>query len=414
MPDQDGSASIGLPELPAPYATPSAMNFATVVGWPDRITPTAAPGFTVSRWAGGLDYPRWFHLLPNGDVLVAEARSVLLPGHDPRAPEVEGMIRARALGKSANRITLLRDADGDGVAEFRTAFLDGLDRPFGMALLGDRLYVAATAGVWVFSYRSGQTKLDGPGKKILDLPAGGYNNHWTRNIAVGPGGKKLYVTVGSASNVGEFGLAEEERRAAILEIDPDGGNERIFAWGLRNPVGLDWEPTTGAMWTAVNERDELGDELVPDYMTQVREGGFYGWPYAYFGQIEDPRLAGRRPDLVARSIAPDFALGSHTASLGLLFYRGAGFPDRFRGGVFVSQHGSWNRAELSGYKVVFIPFADGRPAGGMEDFLTGFICADDPDKVYGRPCGLLVLADGSLLVADDAADVIWRVQATGA
>jgi glucose/arabinose dehydrogenase len=322
------------------------------------------------------------------------------------------MIRARAIGESANRITLLRDADGDGVAEFRTTFLDGLDRPFGMALLGERFYVANTDGVLVFPYQSGQTKLEGPGRKILDLPAGGYNNHWTRNIAVGPDGKKLYVTVGSASNVGEYGMAEEERRAAILEIDPDGGNERIFAWGLRNPVGLDWEPETDTLWTAVNERDELGDELVPDYMTRVHEGGFYGWPYTYFGQIEDPRLAGRRPDLVKTSIAPDFALGSHTASLGLLFYRGNSFPDHFRGGAFVGQHGSWNRAELSGYKVVFVPFTAGRPSG-MEDFLTGFICADDPNKVYGRPCGLVVLPDGSLLVADDAADVIWRIQASG-
>ena len=401
------------PTLPAPYATPSATNFASVVGWPEGVTPKAPPGFTVSRWAGGLDYPRWFHLLPNGDVLVSEARSVLLPRHDLRSPDVEGAIRARALGQSANRITLLRDADNGGAAEFQTTFLDGLDRPFGMALLGDRFYVGATDGVFVFLYRAGQTRLDGPGEKILDLPAGGYNNHWTRNIVAAPDGKKLYVTVGSASNVGEHGMAEEERRACILEIDPDGGNQRIFAGGLRNPVGLDWEPGTGAMWTAVNERDELGDELVPDYMTSVCDGGFYGWPYAYFGQIEDPRLAGRRPDLVEASITPDLALGSHTASLGLLFYRGASFPDRFRGGAFVGQHGSWNRAELSGYKVGFVPFADGRPSGAMEDFLTGFVCADDPRQVYGRPCGLAVLADGSLLVADDAADTIWRVQVAG-
>lgn len=401
------------PVLPAPYATSSATNFASVVGWPDGLTPKAPPGFTVNRWANGLDYPRWFHLLPNGDVLVSEARSVLLPRHDRRAPEIDGAIRARALGKSANCITLLRGADSEGVAEFQTTFLDGLYRPFGMALLDDRFYVGATDGVFVFPYRSGQTKLDGLGQKILDLPAGGYNNHWTRNIVVGPGGKKLYVTVGSASNVGEYGMAEEERRACILKIDPDGSNERTYASGLRNPVGLDWEPSTGAMWTAVNERDELGDELVPDYMTSVRDDGFYGWPHAYFGQIEDPRLAGRRPDLVETSIMPDLTLGSHTASLGLLFYRGGSFPDRFQGGAFVGQHGSWNRAELSGYKVVFVPFKDGRPGGVMEDFLTGFICADDPSKVYGRPCGLAVLSDGSLLVADDAADTIWRVQATG-
>ena len=308
--DQTSSLSSALAAaLPAPYATPSAMNFASVVGWPEGLTPTAPDGFSVSRWADGLDYPRWFYLLPNGDVLVAEARSVLLPSHDRQDPGTDGMIRSRALGTSANRITLLRDADGDGLADFRTTFLEGLDRPFGMALLGDRFYVGATDGVFVYTYQSGQTRLEGPGEKILELPAGGYNNHWTRNIVVGRGGKKLYITVGSASNVGEYGEAEEVRRAAILEIDPDGTHERTFASGLRNPVGLDWEPVTGAMWTAVNERDELGDELVPDYMTSVQDGGFYGWPYAYFGQIEDPRLAGRRPDLVAQVDRPGRCAG---------------------------------------------------------------------------------------------------------
>ncbi|WP_246148142.1 PQQ-dependent sugar dehydrogenase [Skermanella pratensis] len=249
------------------------------------------------------------------------------------------------------------------------------------------------------------------GRKILDLPAGGYNNHWTRNIRVGPGGTKLYVTVGSASNVAEYGIDEEHRRAAILEINPDGSGERIFAGGLRNPVGLDWEPETGAMWTAVNERDELGDELVPDYMTSVQDGGFYGWPYSYFGKIEDPRLRGQRPDLVAKAIVPDMALGSHTASLGLAFYRGTAFPERYRGGAFIGQHGSWNRSELSGYKVLFVPFANGRPSGPGEDFLTGFVAERSKSEVYGRPCGIAEMPDGSLLVADDAADRIWRVVA---
>jgi glucose/arabinose dehydrogenase len=410
MPQHDESSTpVAPPVLPAPYATPSALNFATVVGWPEGVMPQAPAGFTVNRWADGLDYPRWFHRLPNGDILVSEARSVLQPTDDLRDPGVDGSIRSRSLGVSANRITLLRDADGDGVAEFRTTFFQGLDRPFGMALLGDRLYIGATDGVVVYPYRSGQTSLEGAGTKILDLPAGGYNNHWTRNILVGPGGKKLYVTVGSASNVAEHGIAEEHRRAGILEIDPDGSNARVFASGLRNPVGLDWEPVSGALWTAVNERDELGDELVPDYMTSVRDGGFYGWPYAYFGQIEDPRLAGQRPDLVARSIVPDMALGSHTASLGLLFYRGTGFPEHYRGGAFIGQHGSWNRSVLSGYKVGYVPFDGGMPSGELEDFLTGFISAEDPDEVYGRPCGLLEIPDGSLLVADDAADTIWRV-----
>jgi glucose/arabinose dehydrogenase len=315
------------------------------------------------------------------------------------------------MGPTANRIVLLRDADGDGVAEFRTVFLEGLDRPFGMALLGDQFYVGATDGVFVFTYRPGQTQLEGSPRRVIELPAGGYNNHWTRNVVLGPSGTRLYITVGSASNVGEYGMAEEHRRACILETDLDGGNERVFASGLRNPVGLDWEPVSGVMWTAVNERDELGDELVPDYMTSVRDGGFYGWPYVYFGQHEDPRLVGQRPDLVAQSLTPDYELASHTASLGLLFYRGRSFPERYRGGAFIGQHGSWNRSVLSGYKIAFVPFANGRPAGVLEDFLTGFISAEDPNQVYGRPCGLHVLEDGSLLIADDAGDVIWRVQA---
>jgi glucose/arabinose dehydrogenase len=406
------AASPTVPPLPQPYATPSAVNFATVVGWPEGRTPQAPDGFVVTPYAStGLEYPRWFHVLPNGDVLVSEARSIPKPGQDPEAPELHSERLARSHGLSANRITLLRDADGDGVPEVRETFASGLSQPFGMALLGDRLYVANTDGVLVFPYRTGQTRLDlASGRKILDLPAGGYNNHWTRNIAVGPGGRKLYVTVGSASNVGEYGMDEEHRRACILEIDPDGGNERLYASGLRNPVGLDWEPETGTMWTAVNERDELGDDLVPDYVTSVREGAFYGWPYAYW-RIEDPRLAGQRPDLVEASISPDMAVGAHTASLGLHFYRGSAFPERYRGGMFIGQHGSWNRAELSGYKVAFVPFANGRPSGPLEDFLTGFVADADASKVYGRPCGLAELPDGSLLVADDAGDCVWRVAA---
>jgi glucose/arabinose dehydrogenase len=398
-----------VPPLPKPYETPSALNFSTVVGWPEGRTPTAPAGFEVTRHAAGLDYPRWFHLLPNGDVLVSEARTQLRPGHDRNSPAVQGDLRSRALGNSANRITLLRDADGDGYPEIRETFLDGLNQPFGMALHEGNLYIANTDGVLVFPYTEGQTRMEAPGRKILDLPAGGYNNHWTRNIRVGPDGAKLYVTVGSASNVAEYGIEEEERRAAILEINPDGSGERIFASGLRNPVGLDWDPETGVMWTAVNERDELGDELVPDYITSVRDGGFYGWPYAYFGQIEDPRLVGQRPDLVATSLVPDLAVGSHTASLGLMFYRGSAFPERYRGGAFIGQHGSWNRAELSGYKVLFVPFANGRPSGPAEDFLTGFISEQSRSEVHGRPCGLVELPDGSILVADDAANTVWRV-----
>ena len=282
-----------VPPLPKPYETPSALNFSTVVGWPEGKKPSAPDGFEVTAYATGLDYPRWFHVLPNGDVLVSEARTQLKPTHNPNSPAVQGDMRSRALGQSANRITLLRDADGDGVPEIRETFLAGLNQPFGMALLGDTLYVANTDGVFTFPYAEGQTRIEAQGRKILDLPAGGYNNHWTRNIRVGPDGTKLYVTVGSASNVAEYGIEEEERRAAILEINPDGSGERLFASGLRNPVGMDWEPETGAMWTAVNERDELGDELVPDYITSVRDGGFYGWPYAYFGT--DRRPAPCRP-----------------------------------------------------------------------------------------------------------------------
>jgi glucose/arabinose dehydrogenase len=402
-----------VPPLPEPYETPSALNFSTVVGWPEGRKPSAPDGFEVTAYATGLDYPRWFHVLPNGDVLVSEARTQLKPTHNANSPAVQGDMRSRALGQSANRITLLRDADGDGVPEIRETFLTGLNQPFGMALLGDTLYVANTDGVFTFPYAEGQTRIEAQGRKILDLPAGGYNNHWTRNIRVGSDGRKLYVTVGSASNVAEYGIEEEVRRAAILEINPDGSGERLFASGLRNPVGLDWEPETGAMWTAVNERDELGDELVPDYITSVRDGGFYGWPYAYFGTIEDPRLAGQRPDLVEKSIVPDLAVGSHTASLGLMFYRGTNFPERYRGGTFIGQHGSWNRADLSGYKVLFVPFAGGQPSGPAEDFLSGFVAERSKSEVYGRPCGITELPDGSILVADDAANTVWRVAYKG-
>ncbi|SNB61409.1 Glucose/arabinose dehydrogenase, beta-propeller fold [Arboricoccus pini] len=411
MSETQSFAAPAMPDLPAPYATPSVVNFATVTGWPEGLSPKAPSGFKVTKWATGLDYPRWFHLLPNGDVLIAESRTKLLPRHDPKDPGVEGQIRARSLGKSADRITLFRDADGDGIYETRSLFLGGLNQPLGMALVGEKFFVGNTDGVVVFDYQQGATSLRGPGRKILELPAGGYNNHWTRNVVAAPDGKSLFVTVGSASNVAEYGIEEEHRRACILQIDLDGGNERLYASGLRNPVGLDFEPVSGQPWTAVNERDELGDELVPDYVTTVQEGGFYGWPYSYFGSIEDPRLAGQRPDLVARSIRPDLAVGSHTASLGLLFYRGQAFPERYRGGMFIGQHGSWNRAELSGYQVAFVPFSGGRPSGALEPFLTGFTKQDDPNSVHGRPCGLLELPDGSLLVADDAGDTIWRVVA---
>jgi glucose/arabinose dehydrogenase len=397
------------PKLPEPDPSASAVNFSRVIGWPEGRGPAAPEGFQVEPFGAGLDSPRWLHVLPNGDVLVAEART--LPRSDRPAEIQEGLAAAGSVGVSPNRVTLLRDADGDGTAEVRETFLDNLNQPFGMALVGDELYVANTDGVVRFPYREGQTRIDAPGELILPLPAGGYNNHWTRNIIPSPDGQKLYVSVGSASNVGEHGMDKEIRRASILEINPDGSGEKVFASGLRNPNGMDWAPETGALWTAVNERDGLGDDLVPDYITSVRDSGFYGWPYSYYGQNEDPRRAGERPDLVARAIVPDYALGSHTASLGLVFYDGDSFPEHYRGGAFIGQRGSWNRSEFSGYRVVFVPFDRGQPSGAPEDFLTGFIADPERGEAYGRPVGLALLPDGSLLVADDAGNTVWRVEA---
>lgn len=401
-------------ELPPPYATASVSNFSRLIGWSGDRAPRAPAGFRVTLYAERLDYPRWLYVLPNGDVLVTESRTEPPKNESEGRRMVEGLRNSGYIGKSANRITLLRDADHDGKPEVRTVLLNNLNQPFGMHLAGNTLYIANTDALLRFPYQSGQTRITAPGQKVLDLPAGGYNNHWTRNVVANPQGTKLYVTVGSGSNVAENGIENERRRANILEINPDGSGERIFASGLRNPNGLDWEPRTGALWTAVNERDGLGDDLVPDYITSVREGAFYGWPYAYFGRHEDPRLKGQQAELVARAIAPDLPVGAHTASLGLVFYRGTAFPENYRGGVFVAQHGSWNRSRLSGYKVIFVPFRDGRPAGAPQDFLTGFIANEEKNEVYGRPCGIVMLADGSLLVTDDAGNRIWRVAATNA
>jgi glucose/arabinose dehydrogenase len=396
------------PNLPQPHLTPSAAKFSSITGWPEGRAPTAPPGFQVTAFASGLDNPRWLYVLPNGDVLVAEARSH--PKSDQPASTRQGMIASGSVGVSANRITLLRDTDRNGVAETRSVFLENLNQPFGMALVGDTLFVANTDGVMRFPYRDGQTRIDSPGEMILPLPSGGYNNHWTRNILASRDGRKLYVTVGSASNAGEYGLDREIRRANILEINLDGSGERIFASGLRNPNGMGWEPAAGALWTAVNERDGLGDDLVPDYITSVRENGFYGWPYSYFGQNKDPNQGDKRPDLVARAIVPDYALGAHTASLGLVFQSGSSFPERYRGGAFVAQRGSWNRSRYSGYKVVFVSFRDGKPTGPPEDFLTGFMANPQTGEAHGRPVGLAIMADGALLVADDAGNRVWRVQ----
>jgi glucose/arabinose dehydrogenase len=367
-------------------------------------------GLTVEAYATGLDHPRWIYVLPNGDVLVAETNA------PPRPEDQKGvrgwfmkrvMTRAGAAVPSANRITLLRDADRDGKAETRSVFLEGLNSPFGMALIGEHFYVGNTDAVMRFPYRSGQTRIDSPGEKVADLPGGTLNHHWTKNILPGADGSKLYATVGSNSNVAENGMHNEERRAAILEIDLATGRSRVFASGLRNPNGLAWHPQTRVLWTVVNERDEIGSDLVPDYLTSVRDGGFYGWPYSYYGQHVDERVQPQRPDLVAKAIVPDYALGAHTASLGLVFYEADLFPPRYRAGAFIGQHGSWNRNPLSGYKVIFVPFSEGRPAGSPEDILTGFVNEDG--EAHGRPVGVAVDSTGALLVADDVGNVIWRV-----
>jgi len=376
--------------LPAPFATPAVRNTSEVIGWPAGKTPKAPDGFVVNRYAGDMKNPRWVYVLPNNDVLVSCANT--------------------GTG-SANVVMLFRGLNKNGQPAERDTFLKDLNQPFGMLLLGNKFYVANTDGVLMFPYQKGQTKITAKGKKILSLPAGGYNNHWTRNLIANADGSKIYVTVGSGSNVAEHGIENEDHRANILEINPDGTGERIYASGLRNPVGMDWAPGTNTLWTAVNERDNLGDELVPDYLTSVKDGGFYGWPYSYFGQHLDPRIGDKdqRPDLVKKAIVPDVSLDSHTASLGLAFYTKTAFPTKYQGGAFIGQHGSWNRSVLTGYRVAFVPFKDGKPTGPPEDFLTGFIADISKSQVYGRPVGVAVLYDGSLLVVDDASNTIWRV-----
>lgn len=374
--------------LPKPFATKSVANTNNMKDWPEGKMPNAPAGFTVTKFADGFKNPRWTYIAPNGDMFVCEANT----------------------RGSAGLITLLRDKDGDGKAEVRETFLEDLKQPFGMLVIGNSFYVANTDGLYKYPYKEGQLSLkDSKGEKIVELPAGGYNNHWTRNIIMNQAKDKIYISVGSASNVAEHGMDEEFRRANILVVDLDGKNEKIYASGLRNPVGMDWNPITGELWTAVNERDKLGDNLVPDYVTSVKEGGFYGWPYSYFGQLKDPRMDGKGLDLVAKAIVPDVSVGPHTASLGLTFYDAETFPAKYKNGLFVGQHGSWNRSILSGYKVVFIPFENGKPASQPEDFLTGFIADKNKSDVYGRPVDVTVTPKGDLLVNDDAGNVIWKV-----
>ncbi len=382
--------SVSSDSLPPPFATKSVTKNAEVVGWPSGKMPKAPEGFKVEKFADNLNNPRWIYAAPNGDIFVSQSTT---------------------RGQNPNSILIFRDTNKDGKPDMQQVFASDLNRPFGMLIMGDKFYIANTDGLVMYNYKAGQTKLEGKGKRIVVLPAGGYNNHWTRNIIASKDGKKILISVGSGSNVGENGMDKEVRRADILEVNPDGSGEQIYASGLRNPVGMDYIPGTDILWTAVNERDELGDDLVPDFITSVKRGGFYGWPYSYYGQNEDPRMKGQAPELVKKAIVPDVALGSHTASLGLTFYDGKTFPAKYQNGAFVGQHGSWNRSAFSGYKVVFVPFTNQKP-GKPEDFLTGFIADESSNKVYGRPVCVTVLNDGSMLVSDDEANTIWRVTAT--
>jgi glucose/arabinose dehydrogenase len=406
------NADVGAnPTLPRPQKTLfPTVNIAPAKGWPEGGMPIAAQGLSVNALATGLDHPRWVYVLPNGDVLVAESNA-------PPKPEdgkgIKGWVMKLVMGRAgagvptANRITLLRDADGDGVAETRTVFLQNLNSPFGMALVGNDFYVANTDAVLRFPYQPGQTSITAPPVKVVDLPGGPINHHWTKNIIASPDGSKLYATVGSNSNVGERGIDAEAGRAAIWEIDPKTGSHRVFASGLRNPNGMGWAPGTGALWTVVNERDEIGSDLVPDYLTSVRDGAFYGWPYSYYGQHVDERMKPPRPDLVAKAVVPDYALGSHVAPLGMTFAEGQNLLASMASGAFVGEHGSWNRIPHSGYKVVFVPFDKGMPAGLPVDVLGGFLSPEG--HAWGRPVGVAIDRRGSLLVADDVGNAVWRV-----
>lgn len=399
------------PALPEPQSGMlPTVNIAPAVGWQGNAAPSAGKGLQVQPFARGLDHPRWLHVLPNGDVLVAESNA---PAKQEADGGVKGWLTKKAMSKagaatvSADRISLLRDTDGDGVADQRTVFIDNLHSPFGMALVGNDLYVANTDGVVRFPYRADQTQITAQGEPVTALPAGPLNNHWTKNLIASPNGSKLYAAVGSNSNAAENGLEQEQGRAAIWEIDPKTGSKRLFASGLRNPVGMAWEPYSGELWTVVNERDGLGNDLVPDYMTSVQDGGFYGWPFSYFGEHLDERVTPQNPALVAKALVPDYALGAHTASLGLSNAVGSRLPAPFTEGLFIGQHGSWNREPFSGYKVLFVPFKEGRPNDAPYTVLDGFL--NDKGEAQGRPVGVAIDGQGALLVADDVGNVIWRV-----
>jgi glucose/arabinose dehydrogenase len=397
------------PTLPAPERSLiPTVNIAPADPWPPGTHPTPAAGLAATAYAGGLDHPRWLYVLPNGDVLVAESNK---PGNAPKETgikaKIQGIVQKRAGAgvESPNRIILLRGVKADGTAETKNVFAQNLNSPFGMALVGNDLYIANADALWRFPYKTGETTLAGQGAKVMDLPAG-INHHWTKNVVAAPDGKKLYVTVGSNSNVAENGMEAEQGRAAIWEVDIASGKSRIYASGLRNPNGLAFQPQSKALWTSVNERDELGNDLVPDYMTSVKDGAFYGWPYSYYGQHVDTRVSPPRPDMVAKAIPPDYALGAHTASLGLAFYD-ANLMPQFKNGALVGQHGSWNRKPRSGYKLIYVPFANGKPSGPPQDVLTGFVSPDG--KAYGRPVGVAVDKQGAILLADDVGNIVWRI-----
>ena len=399
------------PKLPAPHQTLfPTVKVSKAEGWPIDKAPTPAPGFAVRAFARNLEHPRWLCVLPNGDVLVAETDA---PPKPDDARGIKGffmklIMKSVGSGRgSPNRITLLRDTNADGAADQEIPFITGLNSPFGMALVGDALYVADTDALLKFPYHEGDTAITARPVKVADLPAGRINHHWTKNVIATPDGKLLYVTIGSNSNAGENGLAAEEGRARIIEIDPATGQTRDFATGLRNPVGLAWQPESGQLWTVVNERDELGSDLVPDYLTSVKQGAFYGWPFSYYGSHVDARVHPQDPQKVAQAIVPDYALGPHVAALGLSFYTGNLLQPQYHNGAFIGLHGSWNRNPQSGYKVIFVPFAGGMPSGPAQDILTGFLSPDG--EAYGRPAGVAVDSLGAVLVADDVGGVVWRV-----
>lgn len=405
------SSSLSKVVLPEPYATESVNHYCDVIGWPEGKTPVAPQGFTVRKFADSLQNPRWIYVAQNGDIFVCETA-----GKNDIIQAIKGSVSGKIKSanekvkntSSPNRITLFRDTNGDGIPDMRTTFLTGLNHPLGMLIIGNLFYVANNDAVVAYPYTPGQTSITARPTKITDLPTG--PGHWTRNIIASADGKRLYAAVGSGSNVADNGIEKEEGRATIWEMNPDGSGKRKYATGLRNPVGMAWAPGTNTLWTAVNERDGLGDDLVPDYLTSVKDGGFYGWPYSYWGQHLDPRMKDKqRPDLVKNAIVPDVTMGPHTASLGLAFDNNMQLPGQYKGGAFIGQHGSWNRAQLSGYQVAFVPFSNGKPTGDMQPFLTGFVADANERKVYGRPVGVAFTKNGAMLVADDAGNTVWCV-----